>query len=512
MVFNFEEATIEEIQLAFSQNSLTSKELVQYYLNAIEKWNPTLHAVIEVNPDAVALAEAEHSTRRSQIRCFCEEKPDPPDPPVPPVPSVRGIPVLLKDNIATKDRMETTSGSLALLGSVVPRDAGVVDRLRDAGAIILGKAGLTEWANGRSTMMQPGWSARGGTVQNPYQVDAFQGGSSTGSAVSVAANLVTVSLGTETDQSIIQPCSLNGVVGIKPTVGLTSRSGVVPLSLRQDTVGPIARTVSDAVHVLDVIVGYDPRDEITLDAAQYNPTDKYRKFLRIDGLNGKRIANLWHHFTIIYDSDSDSSVPGIFQSILETMREKGAVVLDGLVVPDFDTIVMPNESGQSVALKYELKRDLNAYFSNLLESPVRSLADVIAFNEKHPVEEKLEEYKQDFFEASQETNLPSNAYTEAIQKLENLVKGFEKFMMDNNLDAFVAPEYAGGAILAIGGHPGITVPAGFDNREIPAGSDPKGVPIGILFGGLKGSEGRLIEIAYAFEQATKKREPPIIAS
>ncbi|XP_043718314.1 probable amidase At4g34880 isoform X1 [Telopea speciosissima] len=510
MVFEFEEATIDEIQLAFKQNSLTSKQLVQYYKDAIEKWNPIIHAVILVNPDALALSEGDLRLRRSQTRCFpdcdCEE------PPVPDCAKLRGIPVLLKDNIATKDKLETTSGSLALVGSVVPRDAGVVDRLRKAGAIILGKAGLTEWANGRSTSMQPGWSARGGTVQNPYQEDAFQGSSSTGSAVSVAANLVTVSLGTETDLSIIQPCSVNGVVGIKPTVGLTSRSGVIPLTLRQDTVGPIARTVSDAVHVLDVIVGYDPRDKITLDAAQYIPADGYKQFLTIDGLSGKKIANLWHHFKPIYDNDTDSPVPNIFQNNLKTLREKGAVVLDDLVVPDFDTIVAPDKSGESVAFKHEIKRDLNAYFSNLLESPVRSLADVIAYNKEHATEEMLEEYGQDFFEDAQATVLPSNAYTEAIQKLENFVKGFEKFMKDNDLDAFVAPEHAGATIIAIGGHPGITVPAGFDPRDIPAGSDPKGYPIGILFGGLKGSEGKLIEIAYSFEQATKIRKPPIIPS
>ncbi|XP_043717867.1 probable amidase At4g34880 [Telopea speciosissima] len=194
------------------------------------------------------------------------------------------------------------------------------------------------------------------------------------------------------------------------------------------------------------------------------------------------------------------------------VREKGADVLDDLVVPDLETIMNVYESGELVALQHEIKRDLNAYFSNLLKSPVRSLADVIAYNKEHATAEMLEEYGQDFFEDAQETVLPSNAYTEAIQKLENLVKGFEKFMMDNNLDAFVAPESNGGSILAIGGHPGITVPAGFNPKNVHAGSDPKGVPIGILFGGVKGSEGTLIEIAYAFEQATKIRKPPIIPS
>ncbi|XP_043717868.1 probable amidase At4g34880 [Telopea speciosissima] len=322
MVFKFEEATIEEIQSAFKQNSLTSKQLVQYYKDAIDKWNPIIHAVIQVNPDALALSEGDQRLRRSQTRCFpdcdCEE------PPVPDCAKLRGIPVLLKDNIATKDKLETTSGSWALYGSVVPRDAGVVDRLRRAGAIILGKAGLTQWAGGRSlTKIPSGWSARGGLVQNPYQIGGDPGGSSTGSAVSVAANLVTVSLGTETDSSIINPCSLNGVVGIKPTVGLTSRSGVVPLSLRQDTVGPIARTVSDAVHVLDVIVGYDPRDQITLDAAQYIPTDGYRQFLRIDGLRGKKIANLWYYFKNAYAEDSP--IPDIFQNNLKTISIKSSV-------------------------------------------------------------------------------------------------------------------------------------------------------------------------------------------
>ncbi|KAF8410438.1 hypothetical protein HHK36_002967 [Tetracentron sinense] len=245
MGFKIEEATIQEIQSAFRSNELTSNQLVQYYLNAIEKLNPALSAVIEVNPDALTHAQEADRNRNLPGGCFCH--------------GMQGIPVLLKDNIATKDKLNTTSGSFALLGSVVPRDAGVIDRLRAAGAIILGKAGLSEWSNFRTKGMPNGWSARGGYVKNPYLVTTEPGGSSTGSAVSVAANLVTVSLGTETHGSLIDPCNISGVVGIKPTVGLTSRSGVIPISLRQDTVGRAMIIALSAKNKLGFIDGSSPQ-------------------------------------------------------------------------------------------------------------------------------------------------------------------------------------------------------------------------------------------------------------
>ncbi|KAK9129495.1 hypothetical protein Sjap_009982 [Stephania japonica] len=478
--FSIDEATIEDIQQAFQQNSLTCREVVNYYLDAINS-DPkkTLSAVIEVNPNAVS--EATKFDENLKLINPCKS-------------GLEGIPILLKDNIATKDKLNTTAGSFALLGSVVPRDAGVVDRLRKAGAIILGKAGLSEWANFRGEGIPNGWSARGGTVKNPYNVEEDPGGSSTGSAVAVAANLVTVSLGTETNRSIIEPCSVNCVVGIKPTLGLTSRSGVIPLTHRQDTVGPIGRTVADAVTLLDVIVGYDPRDSVaTKAAAQYIPPGGYKQFLNKDGLKGKKLGNLWSTFKNAGFDPHTSPVPGIYQKHIETMRQLGAIIIDDVEIANFFTIMDGDD--EFLAMQYEFKVDLNAYLSKLVESPVRTLADVIAYNEKHPEQEMLETYNQNTFIKSEKTNMPSKDYTDALDSLKTLrEEGFEKFMNDNNLDAMVAPGHLAAGVLANGGYPCIIVPGGFDEYD---------VPVGILFGGLKGSEPKLIEIAYAFEQATK---------
>ncbi|KAK9165171.1 hypothetical protein Scep_000362 [Stephania cephalantha] len=484
--FSIDEATIEDIQQAFQQNRLSCRELVKHYLEAIES-NPkkTLSAVIEVNPDA--LSEAAKADENFKLINPCKS-------------GLEGIPILLKDNIATKDKLNTTAGSFALLGSVVPRDAGVVDRLRKAGAIILGKAGLSEWANFRGHGIPSGWSARGGTVKNPYNVEEDPGGSSTGSAVGVAANLATVSLGTETNRSIIEPCSINCVVGIKPTVGLTSRSGVIPPTHRQSTVGPIGRTVADAVTLLDVIVGYDPRDSVaTKAAAQYIPRGGYKQFLNKDGLKGKKLGNLWSTFEIVGIWDPDTSpVPGIYKKHIETMRQLGAIIIDGVEIANFLKIMQGDD--EFLAMLYEFKVELNDYLSKLVESPVRTLADVIAYNETHPEQEMLERYNQNIFIKSEKTNLPSKDYTDALDSLKTLrEEGFEKFMNDNNFDAMVAPGHLAAGLLANGGYPCIIVPGGFDDYD---------VPVGIFFGGLKGSEPKLIEIAYAFERATKVRRSP----
>ncbi|KAF8410437.1 hypothetical protein HHK36_002966 [Tetracentron sinense] len=264
-----------------------------------------------------------------------------------------------------------------------------------------------------------------------------------------------------------------------------------------DWTGPIGRTVSDAVYLLDVIVGYDPRDEITKKAAQYIPSGGYKKFLKTDGLNGKRLGNLWHYFKGIYEN---SPISDKFQQHFDTMTKNGACLINDLKISDFETVM--NASEEVLALKYEFKRDLSIYLSNLLKSEIRSLADAISFNEANPDLEKLHKYGQTLFIESEKTTLPNNEYTEAVDKLMMLSKeGFEKFMTDNNLDAMVAPEAFGAGILAAGGYPGIVVPAGFK---------PDGVPFGILFGGLRGSDATLIEIAYAFEQATKIRKPPTL--
>ncbi|KAI3837894.1 hypothetical protein MKW92_000138 [Papaver armeniacum] len=366
---------------------------------------------------------------------------------VEPLGGLHGIPFLLKENIATKDKLNTTAGSFALLLSVVPRDAGV--------------ASLSEWANFRGTNIPSGWCARSGQGLNPYTL-GDPCGSSSGSAISVAANMVTVSLGTETGGSILCPASFNAIVGIKPTVGLTSRAGVIPISPRQDSVGPMGRTVSDAVYVLNSIVGIDQNDAATSSAANFIPKDGYSQFLK--------------------------------------SKQAGAVIVDNLEIRNIQIIYDPYQSGREPALMSEFKQSLNVYLKELITSPVRSLADVIAFNKNHPCLEKTCVYNQDRMIESEKT---SGSEGERQGALLNLMKldneGFRSLMITNNLDAAVTPGYLFSTVLAIGGHPGITVPAGYEKD---------GTPIGICFGGLRGSKPKLIEIAYAFEQITLIRKPP----
>ncbi|XP_060676169.1 probable amidase At4g34880 isoform X2 [Ziziphus jujuba] len=399
------EATVEDLQLAFKQNRLTSRQLVEFYLREIQRLNPVLKGVIEVNPDALYLADKADQERKAKAAVTHSK--------------LHGIPILVKDNIATKDKLNTTAGSYALLGSIVPRDAGVVKKLRQAGAIILGKASLSEWSQFRSDNAPSGWSARGGQGLNPYNPLATPCGSSSGSAISVAANLAAVSLGTETDGSILCPANLNSVVGIKPTVGLTSRAGVVPISPRQDSVG-----------------------------------------------------------------------------------QEGAILVDHLKIDNVGEIF--SSTAENTALSAEFKVSLNAYLKELVTSPVRSLADVIAFNNKSK-KENVKQYGQNLFLTAEATNGIGYAEKAALSSIARLSKnGFEKVMKKDKLDALVAgggrstPFAILSTPLALGGFPGIIVPAGYKD----------GVPFGICFGGLRGSEPKLIEIAYAFEQATKIRKPP----
>lgn len=462
--FSIQEATVDDIRVAFKDKRLTSKQLVEFYLKAISNLNPMLHAVIETNPDA--LIDAERADKERQLKGITK------------LPMLHGIPVLLKDNISTKDKLNTTAGSFALLGSVVPRDAGVVRRLRRSGAVILGKASLSEWAHFRSFSIPNGWSARGLQGKNPYVLSADPSGSSSGSAISVAANLVAVSLGTETDGSILSPSSQNSVVGIKPSVGLTSRAGVVPISLRQDSVGPICRRVSDSVHVLDAIVGYDPLDEATKTASKHIPKGGYKQFLRANGLKGKRLG-------VIFGSLLDHHI--------KTLRQEGAIVIQDLTIPYTD-------NGEIIALLAEFKISLNAYLKALVKSPVRSLADVIAFNEKFAKKEKVKEWGQEVLLEAEATNGMGDKEKAALLTMEEFSRnGIEKLMKENKLDAIVTYGSALSSVLAVGGYPGITVPAGYDSE---------GVPFGISFGGLRFSEPKLIEIAYGFEQATLIRKPP----
>ncbi|KAK9941641.1 hypothetical protein M0R45_007343 [Rubus argutus] len=476
-----EEATIDDLQLAFKHNQLTSRQLVEFYLVRIRRLNPVLRGVLEVNPDVLFLADKADYERRTKA-------------PVSLVSKLHGIPILVKDNIATKDKMNTTAGSLALLGSVVPRDAGVVEKLRKAGAIILGKASLSEWSHFRSNGAPSGWSARGGYGLNPYTF-SDPCGSSSGSAISVAANLAAVTIGTETDGSILCPSGYNSVVGIKPTIGLTSRAGVVPISPRQDTVGPICRTVADAAYVLDVIAGIDHNDIATIETSKYIPKGGYAQFLSPNRLTGKRIGIL----RVFYDFGNDTSLAQTFEKHLNTLRKGGAVLVDNLEIPHL-TEIYSDASGEDIALSVEFKISLNAYLKELVASPVRSLADVIAFNNKHKKLEKVKEYGQDIFLAAEATNGFGKTEKAALLNMARLTRdGFVKLVIKNKLDAVVIPQSYFSKVLAIGGAPGVIVPAGYENS---------GRPVGICFGGVRGSEPKLIEIAYGFEQATKIRKPP----
>uniref|UniRef100_A0ACD5WP06 Uncharacterized protein n=1 Tax=Avena sativa TaxID=4498 RepID=A0ACD5WP06_AVESA len=480
--FEFHEATVEAIHRGFSNGSLTSTALVRFYLDQISRLNPLLHAVIEVNPDALRQARAADARRASSDGRL--------------IGALDGVPVLLKDNIATRDALNTTVGSFALLGSVVRQDAGVVTRLRRAGAVVLGKANPSEWCNFRR--VEDGWSARGGQSLNPYALSSTPCGSSAGPGVAAAANMAAVTLGTETDGSILCPSSFNSVVGIKPTVGLTSRAGVVPISPRQDTVGPMCRTVSDAVQVLDAIVGYDASDAAaTRAASKYIPSGGYMQFLKKDGLRGKRIGVPNGFF-----QGKGETQLRVYNQHLTTMREHGAVVIENLDVATNSTALLAEiRSNEGIAMRAEFKLSLNAYLADLRSSPVRSLAEIIAFNNAHPVQERLEDFGQDNLIAAEKTEGIGSVERAAIRRLEELsANGLEKLMKEKQLDAMVTPDTTASSLLAITGLPAIVVPAGYGEA---------GVPFGICFGGLQGYEPRLIEMAYAFEQVTKVRRPPM---
>ncbi|KAL3730862.1 hypothetical protein ACJRO7_027825 [Eucalyptus globulus] len=426
---SIQEASITDLQLASKQNKLTSRQLTKFYLCKICRLNPVVRAIIEVNPDGLKCAnraDQESKAKKHDLLSI-----------------LRGIPILLKDNIGTKDKQNTMAGLFALLGSTVARDAGVVARLRRAGAVILGKANMNEWKS--------------------YVLSADPCSISSGSAISVVANMVAVSLGTETNGSILCPASLYSAVGIKPTLGLTSRAGVIPITPRQDTTGPICRTVSDAVYVLDAIVGYDHNDaEATREASKYIPRGGY-----------KVSQSSW--------------------SLWQETGQAGAVLVDNLKIKNIDVILNFNLSGKGTAVLAEFKIAQDAYLEELV---LRSFADIIAFNQKNS---KLQ-IGQDMFLASEATNGIGDVEKSALFNMANQSRnGFEKLMMQNNLDAIVTPGFEAVLVLAIGKFPGISVPAGYDD---------KGVPFGICSGGLKGSEPKLIEIAHSFEQATKIRKPP----
>ncbi len=490
-----EEATIVELQAAMTAGKLTARRLVGMYLERIrelDQGGPAINSVLEVNPEAFEIAEALDRERQTKGRRG----------------PLHGIPVLLKDNIATVDQMQTTAGSLALIGSQPPRDAFVVNRLREAGAVLLGKANLSEWANFRSTTSTSGWSGRGGQSRNPYVLDRTPCGSSSGSAVAVAANLAAASLGTETDGSILCPAAANAVVGIKPTVGLTSRAGVIPIAHSQDTVGPFGRTVADAAALLGALAGVDARDAATQESAGRFHCD-YTQFLDVDGLRGARIG-IARQVYFGYNTKVDA----IAYAAIEQMRALGAVIVDPADIPTAKQI--ESSDAEHKVLLFEFKADLNMYLAELTGSAVRTLADVIAFNSMH-AEEELKYFGQELLlQTEATTSLDDPVYLAAIEETHRLSRqeGIDAVMDQYNLDALVMPTNSppwpvdlinGDPSLgscsqpaALAGYPAISVPAGYIF----------GLPVGITFMGRAFSEPTLIKLAYAFEQGTKARRSP----
>lgn len=490
-----EEKSIGELQAELEAGTLTSRRLVEMYqarIEALDWQGPGLKSVLELNPDALAIADDLDEERKSRG----------------PRGPLHGIPILLKDNIATDDRMQTTAGSLALLGSKPPRDAFVARKLREAGAILLGKANLSEWANFRSTASSSGWSARGGQALNPYVLDRSPCGSSSGSASAIAANLAAASLGTETDGSILSPAATCGVVGIKPTVGLTSRAGVIPIAHSQDTVGPFARTVEDAALLLGAIIGVDEHDTVTQESAGKFLTD-YTAFLDCDGLRGARIGVPRQVY-----SGYSSKVDAVISEAIERIRQLGAVLIDPADIPTAKQ--MSESRSEETVLLFELKADLNAYLAELVGSPVRTLADVIAFNKEHAIEELPYFGQEHFLEAEEKGGLDDPTYLAALEENRRLARqeGIDAVMDQYQLDALIMPtislpcridlingdHYSGACTqpAALAGYPAISVPAGFIFN----------LPVGLTFMGRAYSEPTLIKLAYAFEQGTLARRPP----
>ena len=494
--FEFSEATIADLQAAMAAGALTSEELTRAYLDridAIDHHGVRLNSVIETNPDALAIARSLDAERAAgSVRG-----------------PMHGIPILLKDNIATEDRMQTTAGSFALLGSVVPRDAFVATQLRRAGAVILGKANLSEWANFRGFQSTSGWSGRAGVGLNPYALNRTECGSSAGSAAAVAANLVATSLGTETDGSIVCPAGTNSCVGVKPTLGLASRSGVIPIAHSQDMVGPISRTVEDAAITLGAITGIDTRDPATA-ASKGHWYRNYRQFLDRGALNGARIG-VWREGIFGFSPETDA----VGEAAIVALRDLGADVVDPTDIPKVGSIF----EVEFTVLLYEFKHDLEVYLRSLVRSRVRTLADVIAFNEAH-ADIELQWFGQELMEISQSFGpLTEPTYLDALATSKRLARrAILRTMSDHDLDAivsvtneapwtidlvtgdhFVVP-FAPSTPPAVSGFPHISVPAGY--------AFGKDLPIGLSFLGRPWDEPRLLGYAYAFEQGTKARHAP----
>ena len=491
--FELDEATINDLQTGMSSGKYTARSLTQKYLDRIaeiDKNGPGIHSVIEINPDALAIAAALDDQRKAaRLRG-----------------RLHGIPVLIKDNIDTHDRMMTTAGSLALAGSIPLQDSFVAKKLRDAGAVIIGKTNLSEWANFRSSHSSSGWSGRGGQTKNPYVLDRNPCGSSSGTGAAIAANLAAIGVGTETDGSVVCPSNANSLVGIKPTLGLVSRAGIVPIAHSQDTAGPMCRTVTDAAILLGALTGVDPRDSAT-NAASGKSFADYTKSLDVNGLKGARIGVHRKAFGF------NDSVDKVMKDAIDIIKTRGATVVDPADIPTQGKF----DDSELEVLLYEFKADLNAYLASLgPRAPVKSLKEIIDFNEQYR-DREMPYFGQDLLiKAQGKGPLTEKAYRDALAKNHRLTRkeGIDFVMDKNKLDALIAPtggppwptdwvngdHFTGGysSASAVAGYPHITVPAGY----------VFGLPVGISFFGRAWSEPALIKFAYAFEQATRARRTP----
>jgi amidase len=485
--FAFEETTVADLGAAMQKGTLTSRQITQAYLDRIADIDKKLNSMIELNPDALAIADQMDKERKSgKVRG-----------------PLHGIPIAIKDNIDTADKMKTTAGSLALVDAPAPKqDAFLVRQLRAAGAVIIGKTNLSEWANFRSTKSSSGWSGRGGQTRNPYILDRNPCGSSSGTGSAVAANLAAIGIGTETDGSIVCPASTCGIVGIKPTLGLVSRSGVIPIAHSQDTAGPMTRTVADSAILLGVLVGIDSEDAITSQAAKGEKD--YTKYLQKDGLRGMRIGVARQFF------GRNAKIDKVIEPHLQVLKDGGAILVD----VEFPKLRDFGDAEYEVLL-YEFKADLNKYLEGR-GSRYRTLKDLIEFNEKNADKEMPFFGQEIFIQADAKGDLNDRAYRIALlqSKLMTQEQGIDGVMDAKKLDAIVAPSggvawmtdpvngdcgvFESSSLAAVSGYPNITVPAGY----------VQGLPAGISFFGRAFSEGVLIKAAYAFEQATKARRVP----
>lgn len=479
------ERTILEWQTLMEQGEVSAVQLTDMYLASIAEVDPIVNSVAEINPDAIDIAAALDNERHENGARG----------------PLHGIPIMVKDNLDSADNMQTTAGSLALEGHVAKEDAFVVQKLRDAGAVLLGKTNLSEWAYFRSTRGCSGWSSRGGQVRNPYALDRNPCGSSSGSGVATAAHLAAATIGTETDGSIVCPSAINGIVGLKPTIGLVSRTGIVPIAHSQDTAGPMTRTVTDAAAVLSAIVGADANDPVTRDAKSVN----YQQFLKADGLKGKRIGVARDYFGKHEGADK------VTNGALEALADCGATVIDPVSMGSLSLF----GNAEFELLLYEFKHNLNAYLASH-DANVKSLEEVIAFNRAH-ANKVLPYFQQELLEMAQgKGGLDEETYRHAKAECLRLSRdeGIDKTLKEHQLDAIVAPTQTPAWMIdpicgdkVIGGCSSPAAMAGYPHITVPAGY-VYGLPVGLSFFGTAYTEGTLLECAYAFEQATNVRVPP----